>query len=89
MCELTVRQQFYSIVYASWLMVRALNRARMRGTRLVHARACVRACVRAQRTSKHVVPWLAAAARVALGATRLVRDPPCTIWALASCIAAP
>ena len=44
-------------------MVRALNRARMRCTRLVHARARVRA----QRT-KQVVPRLAATARVALGA---------------------
>ena len=65
MCELTVRQQFYSIVYASWLMVRALNRARMRGTRLVHARA--RACERSA-LAKNVVPRLAAAAPVALGA---------------------
>ena len=46
----------------SWC-ARYRNRARMRGTRLVHARARVRA----QRT-KHVVQRLAAAARVALGA---------------------
>ena len=63
MCELTVRQQFYSIVYASWLMVRALNRARMRDTRLVHARARERSSL-----AKNVVPRLAAAALVALGA---------------------
>ena len=63
MCELTVRQQFYSIVYASWLMVRALNRARMRGTRLVHARARERSAL-----AKNVVPRLAPAALVALGA---------------------
>ena len=61
-CELTVRRQFYSSICELAHGAR-VNRARMRGTRLVHARARVRA----QRT-KHVVQRLAAAARVALGA---------------------